>query len=127
MFDGKNYDVVIQKLEEVWAMDGTDAEAAYYAGIKQSTLCEFLKRTPAVLERKHELKNRPVLKARTTIYKDLDNTDTAKWYMERKMKGEFSSRSEVGVDAKVEVKDRPTKEMPRQKLMDYLERLSKGQ
>ena len=43
-------------------------------------------------ERMKALKHTPVLKARQVVIDNLDDVNTAKWYLERKRKEEFSVR-----------------------------------
>lgn len=96
---------IISKLEEVFSIGGTDNEACFYADIGKTTLYNYQQAHPEFVERKEALKQRPVLKARQTIIKGLDNDDNARWFLERKMKSEFASRSEVtganGKDLKI--------------------------
>lgn len=86
---------VISKLEEVFAIGGSDAEACFYADISHQTLYKYQNENPEFTERKNALKERPILKARQTIIKNLDDADTAKWFLQRKKKGEFSERQEL--------------------------------
>jgi hypothetical protein len=74
-FDGKNEEIVVQKLEQVWAVDGTDTEAAFFADISPAALCEYLKSHPKIAERKEALKNRPVLLARIAMIESFDGHD----------------------------------------------------
>lgn len=91
----------ISKLEEVFSIGGTDNEACFYAGIGKTTLYNYQQENPEFVERKEALKERPILKARQTIIKGLDDADNAKWFLERKVKNEFSSRQEMtGKDGK---------------------------
>ncbi len=85
---------VIKKLEEAFALDCTDGEACFYADISTQTLYTYQNNVPEFLERKRELKERPFLKARQTIIKNLDQPEHAKWYMERKKKSEFAQKLE---------------------------------
>jgi hypothetical protein len=91
---------IIAKLEQVFAMGGTDEEACFYAGIGQSTLYNYQQKVPEFMERKEALKMRPIFKARETIVASLDDPNIAKWYLERKRKQEFSPRQEITGDGK---------------------------
>lgn len=97
----------ISKLEEVFAIGGSDKEACFYAGISHQSLYEYQKDHPEFTERKEALKERPILKARQTIVKGLDDPLHAKWYLERKNKSEFAQRTEMtgkdGGELKIEV------------------------
>ncbi|HQI74742.1 MAG TPA: hypothetical protein PLY37_02685 [Candidatus Pacearchaeota archaeon] len=79
---------ILKKLEEVFALGGTDEEACFYADISEQTLYNYQSRNPEFIERKQRLKFRPVLKARRTIIEWLDSPNYAKWYLERKIKEE---------------------------------------
>jgi len=96
LFDGKNNETVLQKLCYVWALDGSDSEAAFYAGISPAALSDYLKKNPKVSERKAALKNRPVLKARHAVVSRLgESFDNGLKYLERKRKDEFSPKIEI--------------------------------
>jgi hypothetical protein len=103
LFDGKDYDIVVQKLEQAWALDCSDVEAAAYADISSAALSDFLKKNPKVSERKARLKQRPVLQARSVVIKKIQAGDAklALQYLERKKSGEFSTMQKVaGPDGK---------------------------
>lgn len=85
----------INKLEEVFAIGGGDLEACFYAGISHESLYKYQREHPEFTERKEALKERPILKARQTIVKSLDDPINAKWYLERKRKKEFAQRNEL--------------------------------
>lgn len=85
----------INKLKEVFAMDGTIAEACYYANISVQTYYDWTKKNPKLSEEFNALRERPVLKARQTVIKSLDQPDYAFKYLERKKKDEFSPRQEL--------------------------------
>lgn len=86
---------VVNKLEEVFAIGGTDAEACFYANISKQTLYDYQEKHPEFIDRKEALKEKPFLKARQTIVKSLDNPQYAFEYMKRKKKNEFSERQEM--------------------------------
>ena len=92
---------VLSKLEYAFAIGCTDREASLYANIAPSTLYRYCDEHKEFSERKEGLKKTPILKARETVVNDLENTDSAKWYLERKVKKEFSQRQELtGEDGK---------------------------
>jgi hypothetical protein len=95
LFDGKDENQVIQKLEEVFALGGTDLEACLYANISKTAFYEWQKENIWFLERKEKLKETPMLKARRTIIENLGQPEHAKWYLERKNKNEFAQRTEM--------------------------------
>lgn len=88
---------VLRKLETAFAMGCSDREACLYADIGSSTLYDYQNANPDFLERKNALKEKPVLMARAVILDKLQDKDaeTAKWYLERKKKDEFSTRQEI--------------------------------
>jgi hypothetical protein len=86
---------VLGKLKEAFMIGCTDTEACLYADINPDTLYDYQKKNEWFSELKKQWKENPVLKARTTVYKNLDDKETAMKYLERKKKDEFSLRSEV--------------------------------
>lgn len=98
----------IRKLEEIFALGGTDAEACFYANISKESLYAYCREHPEFTDRKEGLKDNPVLKARRTVVKALDDPKDAQWYLERKRKGEFSIKQEL--EHSGEIKQSLTKE-----------------
>lgn len=90
---------ILDKLEQVFAIGGTDEEACFYAGVGKSALYNYQQDNPDFVERKEALKNKPILKARQTVVNALSETQHAQWYLQRKAKKEFSERTEhTGTD-----------------------------
>ena len=85
---------VIAKLEQAFAIDATVEEACSYAEISRDAFYDYLKKEPTFSDRIEDLRNRPILKARQTIVKNLERPEGAKWYLERKRKNEFAQRQE---------------------------------
>lgn len=89
------------KIEEVAALDGTVEEMAYYCDVSRQTIYQWLKDNQELSDKVERLRERPVLKARQTIAKSLDNPQSAQWYLTRKRKKEFAERIEqTGADGK---------------------------
>jgi hypothetical protein len=91
---------VLHKLEEAFALGCTDGEACLYANIACATLYNYQNAVPEFLERKEELKKTPVLKARTTVVNNLHDPEIAFKFLERKVKNEFSLKTESEVTGK---------------------------
>ena len=93
---------VLDKLEEVFALGGTDEEACLYADISKQTLYDYQKLHPEFVDRKEALKETPILLARrTAIAKLSDSYVNAMDFLSRKRKKEFSIRTEItGEDGK---------------------------
>ncbi len=87
---------VLKKLGEAFLMGCTDEEACIFAEISPQTLYNFQEKNKKFLEKKELWKQNPVLKARTTIFNDLDRPESARWYLERKKKDEFAPKQEFG-------------------------------
>ena len=103
LFDGKDYDTVLLKLKQAWAVGASDQEAAAHAEISDSALCQFLKKNPDISKQKTQLKETPVLSARVTLHKAIQKGDgkLALQYLERVKNKEFAPRSELtGADGK---------------------------
>jgi len=84
----------VRKLEEAFSVGSDVSAACYYADISRECFYRWIKEGKMSKEKYDRLREKPVLKAYQTIYKELDKADTAKWYLERKRKDEFSSRQE---------------------------------
>ena len=96
---------VLQKLEDEFKKGHSDEEACLIAGIAMSSLYNYQKEHPEFLEKKRILKTHPSSLAREIIYEALTkgDRDTAKWYAERKMKDEFSTKQENDIKLAGEV------------------------
>lgn len=87
----------IDKLRTAFLMGCSDIEACLYANISKTALYNYQQKNPEFVDQKQQWKEQLVLKARTVIANALNNKDenTAKWYLERKCKKEFSTRQEL--------------------------------
>ena len=90
-------DDVNRKIEEAAALGCTVEEIAFYAGIHRDTLYSWMKDDEVLSDRIKELREKPIIKARQTIIKALEEPQYASWYLARKVKREFSERVENDV------------------------------
>lgn len=93
----------IQKLEQAFLIGATDREACLVADIGMATLYEYCQDNPSFSDRKEYLKDMPKYKARLNVSDAINKGDknTSQWYLERKVKDEFSQRTETtGKDGK---------------------------
>lgn len=88
---------VLRKLEGAFSMGCGDREACLLADISMTALYSYQERHPAFTERKALLKEKPILKARGTVLQALSIPEHAEWFLERKAKHEFSTRSDVSL------------------------------
>jgi hypothetical protein len=98
-------DLVIQKLEDEFKKGHSDEEACNVANISMSTLYNYQNAHPEFVDRKKLLKTQPNYLTREIIYESLvaGDKDMAKWYAERKMKDEFSTKQETELNVNGEV------------------------
>ena len=89
---------VLAKLEQGFMIGFSDREACAFAKINPATLYRYQEEHPEFCEQKEIWKEHTILKAKTTLYKNLDDKETAKWYLERKMRKEFATRQDVTSD-----------------------------
>lgn len=92
---------VLQKLEDGFKIGYTDEECCAYAGIAPATLYNYQNSHPGFIEQKISWKQNPKLKAKYTLYKNLDDPKVAQWYIERKCKEEFTLRVEQAVTSDI--------------------------
>lgn len=82
---------VLQKLEMAFSLRCTDKEACYFANIGESTLYLYQKNNPEFLERKHQLRNQAVMKARVTVVNALGtHPNIAFRFLEKCGSGDFA-------------------------------------
>ena len=85
----------VKKLEEAFAIGADVSAACFYADISRQTYYNWVNNDKKLKEKFDSLRERPVLKAYQTVAKNLDNIETAKWFLERKRKNEFSLKQEI--------------------------------
>lgn len=90
---------IISKLEEAFLNGANDKEAIFLANIGSSTFYEYCKSNPDFAERKEALKDMPKYTAKMNIVSKINKGDvsTSQWYVERKIKEEFSNRTDLNL------------------------------
>ena len=92
---------ILDKLREGFLTGYDRTEACAYAKLPLSTFYDYIKEHPEFSDEIEEWIQNPILKAKATLFKNLDDPKHAKWYLSRKKKDEFSERTEVtGADGK---------------------------
>jgi hypothetical protein len=87
---------VLAKLKQAFLYGSNDKEAYHYAEISHETFYNYIEKHPEFREQITSWQDEPILKARKKIVDDIEtDTNTAKWYLERKVKSEFSLRQEL--------------------------------
>lgn len=109
---------VINKLEQVFALGGTDKEACFYAGISHQALYNYQERYPEFVERKEALKMTPILKARQTIVKSLDDPNHAFRYARSKLADEFGDKLDIKTSGTLTV-------VPDERILELAKKLNK--
>lgn len=89
------FEDVVNKLEEAFAIDASIEEACFYANISRQSYYNNVKDGSELFDRFQALRNKPVLKARQTVVKSLDDPNHAFKYLERKKKKEFGPSMEL--------------------------------
>lgn len=93
---------ILAKLEQAFKIGANDEEACLHAGIDPATLYRYQDRNEEFCKQKRMWKRNPILKARHTIYKNLDDPSVAKWLLERRDK-DFSTKVEQTVSGGLEL------------------------
>jgi hypothetical protein len=89
------------KLRQAFSIGCTIDEALSYAEMMKREWLEFLnkKENKDFLLEVEQMRLKPLVKARMSAVKNLDDPKNAQWYLERKKKDEFSLRQEhTGAD-----------------------------
>lgn len=87
-------EAVLDKLRQAFLIGATNDEACGYADISVKTLYNYIDKYPEFLQQIEAWKNEPILKAKTTVVKTLDDPKNAQWYLERKAK-DFKTKIEM--------------------------------
>lgn len=90
---------VLHDLKFALCIGSTIAEACSYAGITEQGYNKWVAKMPDDLRIDWKFlvekwRGATILKARNTINNDLEEPSTAKWYLERKRRDEFATRTE---------------------------------
>lgn len=97
----------LRKLETAFKMGCTNSEACAHADVPERTFYDYIKANEDFSQKIDKWKKTPILKAKHTIFQNLDDTRTAQWYLERKCKHEFSTAQEImNTNANVEITDK---------------------
>ena len=93
----------LNKLTLAFSKGLSDREACLFANISQQTLYNYCNANPAFLEQKERLKEKPQMQAKLNVVEGIENGDIelSKWYLERKNKGEFSTKQDIGITGSV--------------------------
>lgn len=91
---------VIGKIEQVAALDGSVQEMALYAGVDYTTVYDYLNKNEAFAKKIALLRETPVLKARQTIVRALQDPAYAFKYVEKKRRKEFGNALDITSDGK---------------------------
>lgn len=100
----------LDKLRSAFSIDSTIQEACFFAGIQESTYYNWKKKDPKGMEDLEKLRLEPILKARTELVNGIVGFDNALKYLERKRKGEFSTRQEMETNMHMDMRDEVTQE-----------------
>lgn len=89
---------LVSKLEDIFKNGANIDEACSYAGISRETYYQWLKQSDDFLTKMASAQYYPILVAKNVVISDIvrnKSIDSAKWYLERKARNEFSQRREL--------------------------------
>lgn len=110
----------LRKFETAFKMGCNNSEACAYADVPERTFYDYLRDNQDFSHKIDKWKKNPILRAKHTIYQNLEDIKTAQWYLERKCKQEFSTAQEVfNTNANLEI----TNEKVIEKVMNKLKEL----
>lgn len=114
---------VLSLLREAFAIDATIEEACFFAGISDSTYYRYRERNPEVCSGLERLRLTPILTARKTISNSLTQSDSARWFIERKRSDEFATKSKTEHSGRIQTEEVTITEEMREVGKDYEARL----
>ena len=90
-------DTLLAKLEYAFKRGYSNAEACLHANIDEATLYRYFKDHEEFSKKSKVLKSNMLLKAKEIVNDRIEekDLDTAKWYLERRNKDEFSPRTDL--------------------------------
>lgn len=83
------------KIKEAAAIGASAEEMAYFCNVSKQTIYNWFKGDPDLFDEIERLREKPVLKARQTIVKSLDNPQVALEYLKRKKRKEFGDSQDI--------------------------------
>ena len=89
----------LDKLRQAFLIGATNDEACAFAEIHRDTLYDYMKKNPDYSYLVEQYKETPILKAKATVNKNLDDSKTAQWYLERRAK-EFKPKQDLTTNDK---------------------------
>lgn len=89
----------LEKLRQAFLIGATNDEACAFAEIHRDTLYDYMKKNPEYSYLVEQYKETPILKAKATVNKNLDDSKTAQWYLERRAK-EFKPKQDLTTNDK---------------------------
>lgn len=97
---------LVGKLEYAFALGCSDVEACLYANISKQTLYDYQHKHPEFVDRKADLKETPILKARKAVVEALEkNPDISLKFLERRRKDEFAPKQETHHSGNIGLKE----------------------
>lgn len=98
-------DLTVKKLEDAFKLGCSVNEACFSADISKQTYYNWIDSFPELKERFDQLKENPIFLARKSVVDGLkDNPDLALKFLERKLKNEFSLKTENETNGSIEIK-----------------------
>lgn len=89
-------DARINKLKEVFALDGTIEEACFFAEISVQTYYNWIEKNPELLEEFDRIRQTPILAARREVVNGITkNPEFSMRFLERKLPKEFGLRTKI--------------------------------
>lgn len=89
---------VLDKLTYAFTIGASVEKACTYAEIDPKTFYNNAPVGSELFQKFKKMRDKPLLKALKTLYDNLDDPDNAKWFLERKLKDEFSTKTTTTVE-----------------------------
>ena len=98
-------DLTVKKLEDAFKLGCSVSEACFSADISRQTYYNWIDSFPQMKERFDSLKENPIFLARKSVVDGLQgNPELALKFLERKLKNEFSMKTESETSGSIEIK-----------------------
>lgn len=109
---------VVKKLEQVYQLDCTVDEIAYYLDVSRQTIYNWKIDFPDIFDRLERLRQRPVVLARESVMKGVANDPKlALEYLKKKKSDEFMDKTNLDITTQGEKVGQPLSESDKKELL----------
>lgn len=89
---------LVDKLKYAFSIGCNTSQACIFAEVSRDAFYDAVNRDSEFADKISKLKQNPIIKAKQTVFNDLSNPKTARWYLEKKAANEFKSSHSIDLN-----------------------------